>query len=195
MASDGCALRHATPELKGDREVVRVAVNQTCWALQCAAVGLKGDHDIVLAAVAQQGHALLWAAKELKGNREIVLAAVLRHGMALQFAAAELKIDPMARVLQALNPHLSGLLLSAELRLLLAYIYACHEGVGKFLPLELIELIGRQCTIGTVVHGLVYQQTSDIWHQTAPAYHVFSQILCTDRRSPEMLLPSASTMT
>ena len=59
-------------------------------ALRHAAPELQGDREIVLAAVAQNSTALGYAAAELRGDREIMLAAVAQHGYNLQYAAAEL---------------------------------------------------------------------------------------------------------
>ena len=53
-----------------------------------------------------------------------------------------------------------------ELRLHQLHLaYACHERVGresflKVLPLEVIELIGQQLTIGVALHGLIWRSAS-----------------------------------
>ena len=47
-------------------------------ALKYASDELKGDRDVVLAAVTQNGHALKYASDELKGDKDVVLAA-LQH--------------------------------------------------------------------------------------------------------------------
>ncbi len=61
-------LRPAAVELKGDREIVLVAVAQTSYALQHATVELKGDHEIVLVAMPQDGYALQYATAELQNG-------------------------------------------------------------------------------------------------------------------------------
>ena len=93
VSQHGDALRYATKEPKGDREIVLAAVSKNGQALQYATEQLKADREIVLAAVSNEGYALQYATKELKGDREIVLAAVSKNGLALNHAANGLKVD------------------------------------------------------------------------------------------------------
>ena len=55
------------------------AVKNHGHALRFASAELRGDREIVLAAVKQRGCALLYASAELRGDREIVLVAVLQY--------------------------------------------------------------------------------------------------------------------
>jgi hypothetical protein len=48
-------------------------------ALRHASAELKGDREVVLAAVAKSGEALYYASAELKGDREVVLAAMMQY--------------------------------------------------------------------------------------------------------------------
>ena len=64
---DGCALKHASAKLQGDREIVLAAVRQSGWALEYASDECKGDREIVLEAVSQTGYALRFASEELQG--------------------------------------------------------------------------------------------------------------------------------
>ena len=91
VSEEGCALQHATDELKGDREIVMQAVSQDGHALYYASDELKGDREIVMQAVSQDGHALYYATNELKGDREIVMKAVSQNGWALQHATEKLR--------------------------------------------------------------------------------------------------------
>jgi len=86
VVKDGQALRHATDELKADREFILAAVAHG-FALQHVSAELKADREVVLAAVAQNDHAtdekeqfhgwaLNYASAELRADREVVLAAV-----------------------------------------------------------------------------------------------------------------------
>lgn len=134
------------------------SVERDGMVLRWAPEPVKGDADIVLAAVAQSGMALRSATTELQGDSEIVIAAVAQDARALQFATAELQSQSMLRQLQTLGPCVSAPLLAAELRLHLAY--TCHERIGgesilHCLPLEVIALIGKHCTICVAVLGLV----------------------------------------
>ena len=86
-------LRHASEELRNDREIVLAAVSQYAYALEYASEELRNDREIVLAAVSQYAYALEYASEELRNNREIVLAAVSQNGRALEYASAELRND------------------------------------------------------------------------------------------------------
>ena len=52
---------------KGEREIVRRAVECKGHMLECVSEKMRGDCDIVRAAVQQYGKALQWAAEEMKG--------------------------------------------------------------------------------------------------------------------------------
>ena len=130
-------------------------------ALQCAAAELKADKEIVATAVAQNGYALRYAAAELQADREIVATAVAQDGLVLRYATLEMKRDPMLLQLQVLNPRVSLPLLSAQLRLRLAYALTCKEWLdgndaGTCLSLEVVELIGQHCTCTVAVLGLLW---------------------------------------
>ena len=84
-------------------------------ALRCASKELQGNRDVVLAAVGYYGFALRYASKELKNNKDVVLAAVKKDGRALQFASEGLRGDPdviLAAVSQNFSAHRYTLLLS-----------------------------------------------------------------------------------
>jgi hypothetical protein len=73
----------------------------------------------------------------------------------------ELRNDALLLKMSSLNPQLCAVLIVAQLRLYLAY--ACHERVGseslfRCLPLEVIELIGKQMTVHVALHALVCRQ-------------------------------------
>ena len=95
VKADGTALKHASPELQADRELVLAAVRQDGWALKHASKELRADRELVLAAVQQDydGGALEYASKELQADREVVLAAVQQDGGALEYASKELQAD------------------------------------------------------------------------------------------------------
>ena len=55
VARNGWALKHATEELRGDREVVITAVADRGYALEYATNELRGDREVVMTAGRQQG--------------------------------------------------------------------------------------------------------------------------------------------
>jgi len=59
-------------------------------ALRRASEEMKGDKDVVLAAVARYGNSLQDASDEVKGDKDVVLAALVHEGDALQHASDEL---------------------------------------------------------------------------------------------------------
>ena len=61
---DGHALRSASEELKGDREIVMEAVKQNGFAVKYASEELKGDREVVMEAVKQIGLALIYASED-----------------------------------------------------------------------------------------------------------------------------------
>ena len=52
---------------------------QNGWALRHASEDLRADKEVVLAAVAEDGYALQHAAAEMQADTEVVLAAVIRR--------------------------------------------------------------------------------------------------------------------
>ena len=84
VAKDGQALRHATDELKADREFILAAVAHG-FALQHVSAELKADREVVLAAVRQYGPALSAASDELKADREVVLAIYHDYSITITF--------------------------------------------------------------------------------------------------------------
>jgi hypothetical protein len=91
VTQDGAALKYASPELQGDKEVVLAAVTQYGRALRYASPELQGDKEVVLAAVTQDGLALYYAPQALRADREVVLTAVARSKDALTFTSQELQ--------------------------------------------------------------------------------------------------------
>ena len=91
VKQEGHALRFASDELKGDRDVVMAAVTQNGDALRSASAELKNDRAVVMAAVEQGGYALRYASDELKGDRDVVMAAVKQNVDALGWASDELQ--------------------------------------------------------------------------------------------------------
>jgi len=93
VAQRGKGLRHASEELKNDREVVWAAVNDIGRALRFASEDPKNGREIVLAAVNQEGGALMFGSFELQTDRKVALAAVNQCGMALGYVSEDLRND------------------------------------------------------------------------------------------------------
>merc|ERR1712151_1257770 len=72
----GMLLQYATLELRGDRDIVLMAVNNNGLALQFAARELQSDFKVVMSAVRQNPGAVKYASKGLQRDDEIVLALV-----------------------------------------------------------------------------------------------------------------------
>jgi len=110
----GEALKFATNDLKGDKDVVfaalqkigslqgltvdhyttvkdlvLTALNSNDKALEYATDELKGDRDVVFRAFRQMGHTV----EDHMSVRDVVLTAVKKTGTALQYASPELKAD------------------------------------------------------------------------------------------------------
>ena len=66
--------QYASAELKGDREIVMVAVKQYWNALQYASAELRDDHEIVIAAVKQDKSAMRFASSGLKEECNAVVS-------------------------------------------------------------------------------------------------------------------------
>ena len=97
----GNVLQYATPALKGDKEVVLVAVAEDTGShlgreqqkpLSYAAPALQADKEIVLVAVALFGTDLQYAVA-LQADKDVVSVAVAQNGMALEHADPVVKAD------------------------------------------------------------------------------------------------------
>ena len=82
-----------TDELKDDKEVMLIAVENNGFMLKYASDKLKDDKDIVLKAVNQNGLALIYASDRLKNDKEVVLKAIESNTYAIEYASDELKKD------------------------------------------------------------------------------------------------------
>lgn len=91
VRQNGYALKHASEDLRSDREIVLAAVKKNGDALQYASDEMRKNGEIVLAAVEQNGYAFNHASEGLKKNPEFVLAAVQKNGNVLAYASDEMK--------------------------------------------------------------------------------------------------------
>mmetsp|Transcript_60640 Transcript_60640/g.121426 ORF Transcript_60640/g.121426 Transcript_60640/m.121426 type:complete len:438 (+) Transcript_60640:104-1417(+) len=98
-ATHGDALKHASPELRGDREIARLAVDSAASAFCHVSEQLRADRDFVMQALQRREQlpvtfALLQhTSPALRADREIVSAAVRRFPPDLEYASDELKGD------------------------------------------------------------------------------------------------------
>ena len=106
-------LKHFSPELQNDKEVVLAAVKQNGKALEYASAELQNDKEVVLEAVKQNGEALYYASENLKDNKEIVLIAVKQNSNNLEYASENLKDDKEV-VLEAVKQKGNALYYASE---------------------------------------------------------------------------------
>lgn len=108
IKNDGEALKYASEELRGDKEVVLTALETNKddfgikYTLKYASEELRGDREVVLAAINGDGRALKYASKELRQDRELVLTAMSKYGNAISYASQDMQEE----VLVALNKEL-----------------------------------------------------------------------------------------
>ena len=86
-------LKYASEELQGDRELVSYAVSINASSLKFASPELRADRGVVSLAVQNTGYALQNAADCLRDDRSIVLVAVKNYGNALRYASERLRAD------------------------------------------------------------------------------------------------------
>ena len=86
----GCALKHASAELQGDREIVLAAATQKGKLLRFAPAALKDDDEVVLGAVKNNGRMLQHASARLRRDVNIVVHAAAQTPFAVQFASPDL---------------------------------------------------------------------------------------------------------
>jgi len=78
-------------ELRSDKEIMSLLVEQHGCSLEFVSNELKYDHDLVLKAVKNDGLSLQFASEELRNDFELVLCAIENTGDAFKFASPELK--------------------------------------------------------------------------------------------------------
>jgi len=73
----GCAIKHASARLRGDKEIILAAARE--WnsdtVLKLASAELQDDRDVVLRCVELNWDAIYHASDRLLGDKEIILAA------------------------------------------------------------------------------------------------------------------------
>jgi len=154
VAQNGCALWHASPELKANLDVVTAAVAQNAQAVVYVSPELMTKTESMLSIV-QHGGSMYFASAEFKANPELVLAAVSQNWRALKHASAELKANPevvIAAVAQNIDAlqHASGDLHLGGLRKRVDALQCARHGfieaflVGSRDPQStLVQLFGR----------------------------------------------------
>ncbi|CAE7493188.1 unnamed protein product [Symbiodinium sp. CCMP2592] len=75
-ASQGRALAHASPTLRGDKEMVTEAVKRNGLSLRHASSSLRADRDIVLTAIRECPLALEFAGDALRKDHDFIVNAV-----------------------------------------------------------------------------------------------------------------------
>lgn len=95
VAEDWRQLAHAPPQVRGDRGLVLAALAVSYGqALRHASAELRADREVALAAAAAGGKSVREAAAELRGDRDFILEAMrLGDGAALGCASEALRRD------------------------------------------------------------------------------------------------------
>ncbi|CAE7504161.1 unnamed protein product [Symbiodinium necroappetens] len=75
-ASQGRALAHASPTLRGDKEMVTEAVKRNGLSLRHASSSLRADRDVVLTAIRECPLALEFASDALRNDHDFIVNAV-----------------------------------------------------------------------------------------------------------------------
>ncbi|CAD7937383.1 unnamed protein product, partial [Amoebophrya sp. A120] len=92
---NGLALRYATPVLRKDSDLVRVAVSRDWRSLRFAdQADLCDNTELIRQCVKLDGLCLEHASLRLRCDREIVREAVAQNHDALLFAEGDLRRDP-----------------------------------------------------------------------------------------------------
>jgi hypothetical protein len=90
---NGMYLESLSEELKNNKEIVMVAINNNADALLYASCDLRNNKEVVLSAVSISGHVLEYASKKMQDDKEIVKTAASNYGYALEYASKELRSD------------------------------------------------------------------------------------------------------
>jgi len=94
VEKDWHSFAQAPEKMRGDREVVSLAIKQRGDMLKHATPDLQADRELVLAALKEDGNALRHVAESIRGDPEVVLTAVRSSGSALKHAPADYQADP-----------------------------------------------------------------------------------------------------
>lgn len=90
------ALKYASKELRNDKQLVLMAVENTSksgQALQYASLELRNDKEVVMAAVLHSNETLQYASEELRNDREVALAATTKGGIVLKYMSKSLQAE------------------------------------------------------------------------------------------------------
>eukprot|EP00929_Paragymnodinium_shiwhaense_P025658 TRINITY_DN15461_c0_g1_i1.p1 TRINITY_DN15461_c0_g1~~TRINITY_DN15461_c0_g1_i1.p1 ORF type:complete len:803 (-),score=252.96 TRINITY_DN15461_c0_g1_i1:71-2479(-) len=93
VKEDGMNLRHVSPALRADREVVMAAVGQCGMSMLYADPQFASDREVVMIAVNKHGLSLEFASDELREDHEVALAAVEEAGLALAYLNDDMRND------------------------------------------------------------------------------------------------------
>ena len=92
----GVCLKYASDELKNDREVVFIAVENSGSSLEYASDEMKVDKEIVLAAIANNEIALMYADESMKKDKEVMLLAISKDLSFLFYAEKEIVLEAVS---------------------------------------------------------------------------------------------------
>eukprot|EP00546_Thalassionema_frauenfeldii_P013586 CAMPEP_0178916832 /NCGR_PEP_ID=MMETSP0786-20121207/12887_1 /TAXON_ID=186022 /ORGANISM="Thalassionema frauenfeldii, Strain CCMP 1798" /LENGTH=393 /DNA_ID=CAMNT_0020590269 /DNA_START=232 /DNA_END=1413 /DNA_ORIENTATION=- len=110
------ALKFVSSELKNDKEVVLAAIQRTGEALEHASLELRNDKQVAIAAVENQPRAIEFASTKLKNDKELILIAVAKDGLALEYASLELRNNKQVAMTAVANEPFAIQYISPKLR-------------------------------------------------------------------------------
>lgn len=93
VKEDGFVLKYVGTDLKNNKDIVKLAIQNCLEPLKFAGTEIKNDREFFLELVKSDGYSLNFASTEIKKDREIVLAAIENYPHAIQYASDLLRND------------------------------------------------------------------------------------------------------
>ena len=92
LKKNGKILEFFSDEIRGNEEMVKIAISQYAWAIQFASEELKANKRIVEYAIDKgNGSVIIYASEALQDNEQLVRKAVETNGIALKYASEKLR--------------------------------------------------------------------------------------------------------
>lgn len=150
-------LYYSPHEVRCDPNVVKKVV-KVFDQLAYASSGLRGDPEVVSVAISRSWSALAYASFELQNDRDMVGAAVRKNGMALSYASPALQADPQL-ALEAIKTceraiQLCSLTLQTD-RKFVKRAQSLNHSVKKYATMHLREF-------GSVVEAMQFEKARTV---------------------------------
>ena len=89
----GGTLKSVSERLRGDKDVVRAALNQNGFAIDFATDNIKDDKEFALIALTNKPGSFMFLSERLRDDKELAMLAVKSDGFLLESASERLKND------------------------------------------------------------------------------------------------------